>query len=110
MGREPDSWVLLHDNASVHYAAVVTAFLHKNKLLRCTVVAKFNTVVLLFVSTVQIKDGRKALCHDVSMCKKPVTRTVVRCILVSRGNPCIAAEGICFERNKTFPAVKYFVT
>lgn len=64
MAREPDSWVLLRDNASVHYAAVVTAFLHKNKLQRCTVVAKFNTVLLLFVTTVQIKDGRKALCHD----------------------------------------------
>lgn len=70
VGREPDSWVLLHDNASVHYAAVVTAFLHKNKLQRCTVVAKFNTVLLLFVSTVRIKDGRKALCHDVSTCKR----------------------------------------
>lgn len=70
MAREPDSWVLLRDNASVRYAAVVTAFLHKNKLQRCTVVAKFNTLLLLFVSTVQIKDGRKALCHDVSICKR----------------------------------------
>lgn len=42
--------------------------------------------------------------------QKAATRTAVRRILVSRGDPCIAAEGIRFERSKIFPAVKYFVT